>query len=400
MATCSSMPRSLTGTQQHWIIHWSHLPVARRLEGCCAEGRGFIINPIIGVSFEFLRTGEASVSFDFVLVETKVGIFEFQPEPITGSTRMKGGTATKIILDAVFTLATNCRQEAKIDPWYGRCHDFHNSGVSHCRSCVGVYFLVQRWIALSFSDVLREIGRFRATCDAVYSEAQTLSELLELGGNRLQPWFSPCSQIVRDVSFRFFLLPVTASRVLQSLKNHVRSWIGLSTDNVSSWFLHLFEEKILSESCFLFNTNSVCAHSVGTPRFTEIDPFDISTPSVWQKQALWTRWGDTHVSALWNDHDASHRGQWKDTYNVFSNIWGVCLGVSSKNWVCTTFPFPFLFKRVVPKGRNHTLSVITIRSISPFTTRNGGKSMHEMLFWRLGFSCFFLGGGGFSVKSH
>lgn len=34
-------------------------------------------------------------------------LFPRQPEPITGSTRMKGGTATKILLESVFIYAHN-----------------------------------------------------------------------------------------------------------------------------------------------------------------------------------------------------------------------------------------------------------------------------------------------------
>ena len=39
-----------------------------------------------------------------------------QPEPITGSTRMKGGTTTKILLEVIFSLAHLLLRDHKITP--------------------------------------------------------------------------------------------------------------------------------------------------------------------------------------------------------------------------------------------------------------------------------------------
>lgn len=95
------------------------LKVARRLEMLQSENKGFILNPVIG------------------------------PEPITGSTRMKGGTATKILLHAI--LMTSLARHLHI--------------------------------SMSVADQLSE---FMKTSEAAYRDVTQLASIVNLAGNSLR----------------------------------------------------------------------------------------------------------------------------------------------------------------------------------------------------------------------
>ena len=49
----------------------------------------------------------ADVKSHNVLMHTNLSFLTIQPEPITGSSRMKSGTATKILLEAILVKACN-----------------------------------------------------------------------------------------------------------------------------------------------------------------------------------------------------------------------------------------------------------------------------------------------------
>lgn len=69
------------------------------------EPKCYIINPVVGVSVYF---------------STKLRYLQcihVQPEPITGSSRMKSGSVTKIILETLFILSMNKIMEAESSQW-------------------------------------------------------------------------------------------------------------------------------------------------------------------------------------------------------------------------------------------------------------------------------------------
>ncbi|MBN2417326.1 hypothetical protein JXO52_15930 [bacterium] len=87
------------------------------------------------------------------------------PEPVTGSTRMKGGTATKIILEMLFyltflSLTAGCRKPGE-DPWNaGGCEDPE----------------------MRFR---RMLDRFAAAVDGVYEKTDALAPIMEQVGKSL-----------------------------------------------------------------------------------------------------------------------------------------------------------------------------------------------------------------------
>lgn len=104
------------------IEHWNRtfLQVAEQVQEMSKKGKGFILNPVVG------------------------------PEPITGSSRMKSGSATKILLEAILVSAYN----SLLDP-------------------------------AELRNTQAYLETYRITCDHVYSESEAVSRLVQLAGNSL-----------------------------------------------------------------------------------------------------------------------------------------------------------------------------------------------------------------------
>ncbi|OWF47883.1 glucokinase regulatory protein-like [Mizuhopecten yessoensis] len=103
---------------ENWNRTFSN--VAYQLQEVAKTGKGFILNPVIG------------------------------PEPITGSSRMKSGSTTKILLEAILVAA----YDSLANP-------------SHA------------W------DTHAHLETYRMTCDHVYSQSEAVAGLIQLAGNSL-----------------------------------------------------------------------------------------------------------------------------------------------------------------------------------------------------------------------
>ncbi|XP_060081243.1 glucokinase regulatory protein-like [Ylistrum balloti] len=99
---------------------WTFYKVALQLQKVEKSGKGFILNPVVG------------------------------PEPITGSSRMKSGSATKIMLEAILVAAYNSLSDQS-PSWDTHAH----------------------------------LETYRMTCDSVYSHSESVAGLIQLAGNSL-----------------------------------------------------------------------------------------------------------------------------------------------------------------------------------------------------------------------
>ncbi len=99
----------------------------------------------------------------FTLLNPVVG-----PEAVTGSTRMKGGSATKIILETIFRLAVEIVQE-EAKPAGERTLEFSADNLIPLRG-----------------RLLEQIGHFSRAVDAAYSNVPALAELVRLAGTALR----------------------------------------------------------------------------------------------------------------------------------------------------------------------------------------------------------------------
>ncbi|GAB4324165.1 MAG: hypothetical protein Kow0059_19670 [Candidatus Sumerlaeia bacterium] len=115
----------------------------------CNDDRHFIVNPIIG------------------------------PEPITGSTRMKGGTATKILLEAVLEAA--CSEHLSTDTTRGVCPSPKPSGAIDEDVKADGGGATQRR-----RHLLRSFRQWEAVHRATYLAAQPIASLITAAGEALR----------------------------------------------------------------------------------------------------------------------------------------------------------------------------------------------------------------------
>ncbi|KAL3869711.1 hypothetical protein ACJMK2_042362 [Sinanodonta woodiana] len=105
------------------VENWNKtfLQVVKELEAAEHAGKGFILNPVVG------------------------------PEPITGSSRMKSGSATKIILEAIFTAAHSSTFNPEV-PW----------------------------------DIETHFRSYQAIYNSVYLHTESIGKLVAIAGDSLQ----------------------------------------------------------------------------------------------------------------------------------------------------------------------------------------------------------------------
>ncbi len=107
---------------------------------------------------------DASLESDrFTLLNPVVG-----PEGVTGSTRMKGGSMTKIVLETVFLVAVEIVQEEAKSP-SERAFEVSEDNLIALRG-----------------RIVDQIARFREAVEAAYGNVPALSELVRLAGTALR----------------------------------------------------------------------------------------------------------------------------------------------------------------------------------------------------------------------